>query len=265
MPLSKKLVRRSNELLESIHLWAKKRVETVQVLRGLADELMGHDKNVHVAKVSGSSFSIAGFVLMATGFGLAPVTLGTSTILSAVGGAMCAAGGATAAGSSLVGSKIFKTKLAKVQEIIETDRQAQEPVEKLLNELHREVSELSRGIALDCLSYHKNLAVLIKNLVDVGKCAKAGGRAAVTATGEGVEAVLRSTGIAGNAARFGGFAISAVFLPVDIYTLVTSAIKLNSHGKEEPQAVKKLRDLADKLEREMIEMLKAVRDFKGTP
>ena len=99
---------------------------------------------------------------MATGFGLAPVTLGTSTILSAVGGAMCAAGGATAAGSSLVGSKIFKTKLAKVQEIIETDRQAQEPVEKLLNELHREVSELSRGIALDCLSYHKNLAVLIK-------------------------------------------------------------------------------------------------------
>ena len=265
MPLSKKLVRRSNELLESIHSWAKKRVETVQVLRGLADELMGHDKNVHVAKVSGSSFSIAGFVLMATGFGLAPVTLGTSTILSAVSGAMCAAGGATAAGSGLVGSKIFKTKLAKVQEIIETDRQAQEPVEKLLNELHREVSELSRGIALDCLSYHKNLAVLIKNLVDVGKCAKAGGRAAATAAGEGVEAVLRSIGIAGNAARIGGFAISAVFLPVDIYTLVTSAMKLNSHGKEEPQAVKKLRDLADELEREMIEMLKAVRDFKGTP
>ena len=75
MPLSKKLVRRSNELLESIHSWAKKRVETVQVLRGLADELMGHNKNVHVAKVSGSSFSFAGFVLMATGFGLTPVTL----------------------------------------------------------------------------------------------------------------------------------------------------------------------------------------------
>ena len=49
-----------------------------------------------------------------------------------------------------------------------------------------------------------------------------------------------------------------VFLPVDIYTLVTSAMKLNSHGKEEPQAVKKLRDLADELEREMIEMLKVV-------
>ena len=116
MPLSKKLVRRSNELLESIHSWSKKRVETVQVLRGLADELMGHDKNVQVAKVSGSSFSIAGFVLMTTGFGLAPLTLETSAILSAVGGAMCAAGGAmcaaggaTAAGSRLVVSRSSST------------------------------------------------------------------------------------------------------------------------------------------------------------
>ena len=108
MPLSKKLVRRSNELLESFHSWSKKRVETVQVLRGLTDELLG-DKNVHIAKVSGSSFSIAGFVLMTTGFGLAPLTLETSAILSAVGGAMCAAGGATAAGSRLVVSRSSST------------------------------------------------------------------------------------------------------------------------------------------------------------
>ena len=46
--------------------------------------------------------------------------------------------------------------------------------------------------------------------MDVGKCAKAGGSAATTAAGEGVEEVLRSIGIAGNAARIGGFAISAV-------------------------------------------------------
>ena len=59
----------------------------------LANELYEHDKNVHIAKVSGSSFSIAGFVLIAVGFGIAPVTLGTSTIVSAVGGAMCAGGG----------------------------------------------------------------------------------------------------------------------------------------------------------------------------
>lgn len=82
------------------------------------------------------------------------------------------------------------------------------------------------------------------------------GRTAATAAGEGAKAVLRSIGIAaGNVARIGVFAISAVVLPVDVYTLVTSAMKFNSHGKEEPQAVKKLRDLVDELEREMIEML----------
>ena len=32
-------------------------------------------------------------------------------------------------------------------------------------------------------------------------------------------------------------------------------MKFNSHGKEEPHAVKKLKDLVDELEREMIEML----------
>ena len=37
-------------------------------------------------------------------------------------------------------------------------------MKKLLNELHSEESELSRGIALDCLSYNKNLAVLIKKI-----------------------------------------------------------------------------------------------------
>ena len=100
--LNENLERCSNELTESIQSWAEKRPETIEALRSLAQELLEHDKNVHIAKVSGSSFSIAGFVLAATGFGLAPVTFGTSAILSAVGGAMCAAGGATAAGSGLI-------------------------------------------------------------------------------------------------------------------------------------------------------------------
>jgi len=60
------------------------------------------------AKVSGSSFSIAGLVLMATGFGLAAVSFETSLVLSGGGGAMCARRGATVAGSSIVRSRIFQ-------------------------------------------------------------------------------------------------------------------------------------------------------------
>ena len=258
MARNKNLEKSLVKLTESMQSGVEKRVETVETLKSLANELYEHDKNVNIAKVSGSSFSIAGFVLIAVGFGLAPVTLGTSTILSAVGGAMCAGGGTTAAGSSLLRNRIFKKKLAKAQEIIDADRQAQESVQKLLNELCREVSKLSVGDALDGLSYNKNLVLLIKNLVDIGKLAKAGTKAAATAGSEGAEAFLRTIGIAGNAARIGMFTFSAVLLPVDIYTLVTSAMKIKSHGVDEPEEVKKLKELAAELEREMNEMLEVV-------
>ena len=262
--LNENLERRSNELTESIQSWAEKRPETIEALRSLAQELLEHDKNVHIAKVSGSSFSIAGFVLVATGFGLAPVTLGTSAILSAVGGAMCAAGGATAAGSGLIGSKIFKTKLAKAQEIIEADRQAQESVEKLLNKLYLEISALSVGGAIDILSYNKNIIFFVKNLVDIGNFAQAaGGTAATTVASEGTVALLSSIGVASNVARIGLFTISAVALPFDIHTLVTSAMKIKSNGEEEPEAVRKLKELAGELEREMDKILEALREFHG--
>ena len=262
--LNENLERCSNELTESIQSWAEKRPETIEALRSLAQELLEHDKNVHIAKVSGSSFSIAGFVLVATGFGLAPVTFGTSTILSAVGGAMCAAGGATAAGSGLVGSKIFKTKLAKAQEIIEADRQAQESVEKLLNKLYLEISALSVGGAIDILSYNKNIIFFVKNLVDIGNFAQAaGGTVATTVASEGTVALLSSIGIASKVARIGLFTISAVALPFDIHTLVTSAMKIKSNGEEEPEAVRKLKELAGELEREMDKILEALREFHG--
>ena len=262
--LNENLERCSNELTESIQSWAEKRPETIEALRSLAQELLEHDKNVHIAKVSGSSFSIAGFVLVATGFGLAPVTFGTSTILSAVGGAMCAAGGATAAGSGLVGSKIFKTKLAKAQEIIEADRQAQDSVEKLLNKLYLEISALSVGGAIDILSYNKNIIFFVKNLVDIGNFAQAaGGTVATTVASEGTVALLSSIGIASKVARIGLFTISAVTLPFDIHTLVTSAMKIKSNGEEEPEAVRKLKELAAELEREMDKILEALRQFHG--
>jgi len=113
MAHSKNLEKSLIELRESIQSCVEKHLKTVETVRSLANDLHEHDKNVHIAKVSGSSFSIAGFVLIAVGFGLAPVTLGTSTILSAVGGAMCAGGGTTAAGSSLPRHRKLLAPIAK--------------------------------------------------------------------------------------------------------------------------------------------------------
>ena len=209
------LVTCTTELTSSIRLWSVKRRETVQTLRSLADELMEHHKNVHIAKVSGSSASIGGFVLVATGFGLAAASLGTSLILSAIGGAICAGGGATVAGSSIVQLKIFKTKLATAQEVIDADRKAQEPVQKLLDDLCREVSKESFGSVKNCLACNVSVALLVKNLVNVSNGVHITG----ARTSEGL---LRSIGIAGNTARIGIFAVSIALLPLDIYTVVKS-------------------------------------------
>ena len=54
-----------------------------------------------------------------------------------------------------------------------------------------------------------------------------------------------------------------MFLPVDIYAGVTSAKKITSHGRDKQEAVKKLRQLANGLEREMDGMLEAVREFEN--
>lgn len=263
----KDLVICSTELTSSIRQWSVKRRETVETLRSLADELMEHYKNVHIAKVSGSSASIGGFVMLATGFGLAPVTLGTSLILSAVGGAICAGGGATVAGSSIVQTKIFKTKLAAAQEIIDADRKAQEPVQELLDDLYRQVSKKSLGSVKNQLACNVSVALLVKNLVDVSNgLPLTGVSVASTVVSEGADGLLRSIGIAGNTARIGIFAVSVVLLPLDIYTMVKSLTEIDSvrKGKKEsePEAVKKLRDLADNLENEMDEILRAVDEFQ---
>ena len=263
----KDLVICSTELTSSIRQWSVKRRETVETLRSLADELMEHYKNVHIAKVSGSSASIGGFVMLATGFGLAPVTLGTSLILSAVGGAICAGGGATVAGSSIVQTKIFKTKLAAAQEIIDADRKAQEPVQELLDDLYRQVSKKSLGSLKNQLTCNLSVALLVKNLVDVSNGMNLTGvSVASTVASEGADGLLRSIGIVGNTARIGLFAVSVVLLPLDIYTMVKSLTEIDSvrKGKKEsePEAVKKLRDLADNLEKEMDEILRAVDEFQ---
>ena len=263
----KDLVICSTELTSSIRQWSVKRRETVETLRSLADELMEHYKNVHIAKVSGSSASIGGFVMLATGFGLAPVTLGTSLILSAVGGAICAGGGATVAGSSIVQTKIFKTKLVAAQEIIDADRKAQEPVQELLDDLYRQVSKKSLGSLKNQLTCNLSVALLVKNLVDVSNGMNLTGvSVASTVASEGADGLLRSIGIVGNTARIGLFAVSVVLLPLDIYTMVKSLTEIDSvrKGKKEsePEAVKKLRDLADNLEKEMDEILRAVDEFQ---
>ena len=264
-----KLLTAARELIDKARLWSVQRKNTVRILRELADDILEHHFNVNVARIAGSSSAIGGFALVATGFALAPFTFGSSVILSAVGGALCAGGGAAAAGSGLVRRRIIQKKLAIAQEAMEADQRALKPVQKLLGDLDREVSKIkstSFGELKDRLSFSGSVVMLIKNLVDLGKSAKAGARVATIAAGEGIETAFRAIGIGANAARIGLFAVSAILVPLDIYTLVDSSIQIDNARREkresEPEVVKKLKGLAEALEKEMDEFLGTVNDIE---
>lgn len=94
---------------------------------------------------------------------------------------------------------------------------------------------------------------IVKNCVETGL--KVGARIASTAVSEGGETLFRGLSVAGRVVHIGGFAFGAVLLPFDIYTLVTNSMEIDASRKgendKEPKAVKKLRELADKLEKNM--------------
>ena len=69
----------------------------------------------------------------------APFTLGVSLIISAVGGGVCAVGGATVAGAGITEYFISKKKVAGIQEVIEED-----------NKLAKEIQVLWESIFSKC-------------------------------------------------------------------------------------------------------------------
>lgn len=252
MANQRKLFDQAEQLKALLRDCTPKRKKTVGTLRVLADELMEHHNNVCIAKVAGSSAAVAGFVFTAVGFGLSFVTFGTSLgiVAAGVGLVVGAAGGATNAGSSIAEACIQKGKFETAQKIIDDDRKAIKAFNDLLEGFRKAVedSKIVNGIKAGIASFS-----VVKNLM--GTSFKVGTRVAGTAASEGGEALFKGLSKVGKFAHIGGFVISAVLLPLDIYDLVTNSMKIDASRKgkkdEEPEAVKKLRELAYELEKDM--------------
>ena len=245
-----KLSKQAEQLRAMVRDWIPKRKASVHTLRALADELMEHHCKIQIAKVAGTSASVAGTVVAGVGFGLSFVTFGASLILTAAGLGVGAAGGVTNAGTMITEACIQKGTLNTAQKIIDDDREATEAIEKLLIVFETEAKKiiLKNGLKAGLAG-----AFVVKNCVETG--VKFGARIAGIATNEGSEALFRGLSVAGKVVHIGGFAVSAILLPVDLYTLVTSSKEIDAARKgekvEEPDAVKKLREMADNMEENM--------------
>ena len=171
----------------------------------------------------------------------------------------------TTAGSLITEGCIQKDTFDTVQEIIKKDREATEAIQRLLKELGKEVKKFT----LEGLKMGFSTASMIKNCAEIGF--KLGVRAGATAASEGGEALFRGLSVVGKAAHIGGFAFSAVLLPLDVYTLVTSSMEIDKSRKgkkvKEPEVVKKLKELADELAKGMPdekEFTRQIDDFVST-
>lgn len=250
MAEKRKLLQQAKQLKEKLREWIPKREASVRTLRALADKLMEHHNNVHIAKVAGSSASVAGFVLISVGFGLSFFTFGASLVLSSIGIGVGAAGGVTNAGSMIAEVCIQKDTYKVAQKIIDDDRKAVEAIEMLAQEFEKEAM---KTITANGLKAGVTGALVVKNCVETGL--KFGARIVGIAANEGGETFFRGLSVAGRAVHIGGFVFSAIALPFDLYTLVTSSIEIdaarNGDQDNETDAAKTLRKLADELEMNM--------------
>jgi len=250
MASQSKLSKQAEELKSLLRGWIPKRKATVSTLRALADKLLNHHNNVRIAQVAGSSTSIAGFGVLALGFGLSFVTGGMSLVVAGIGGAIGIAGGLTNTGSTIAETCIQREIFDTAQKTIDEDREATEAIGKLWEEIGKEAE---KSLKINGVKVGFAAAGILKGCAVAGY--QVGVKVGARAVSGGGGALFRGLSVAGKAAHIGGFAFSAVLLPLDIYTLVTNSMEIDASrtGKEEkePKAVKKLRELADELETDM--------------
>ncbi|XP_067044408.1 apolipoprotein L4-like [Acropora muricata] len=255
------LSKRAEKLKSMVGDWIPKRKATVNTLRVLADELQKHHDNVCIAQVAGSSTAIAAVIIGGVGFGLSFVTGGASILVAAgvmagIGAGFGAAGGVVNAGASITKLCIEKNTLKAAQKLIDEDREACKAIEKLRLKFEKEISQ---DIKLKAIKVAGGTGSILKSCAAVGSSAgyKVGVRAVTTAASEGGEALFRGLSKLAKVAHIAGFALGVVTLPMDIHSLVTNSREVHAARRgtrgEEPEQVRKLRALADDLEKKMPE------------
>ena len=85
------------EIYDEIKKMMSYRTKTIELMNSVADKLDEKHKDVNIAKLVGSATGVVGAVVTGAGIVLTPVTLGAGAVVAVGGGAIMAAGTATAA------------------------------------------------------------------------------------------------------------------------------------------------------------------------
>ncbi|XP_022106403.1 uncharacterized protein LOC110987717 [Acanthaster planci] len=215
------------------------RQNTVKVLRDLVAYLTEHHTNAQVAKIVGSTVGLIGSALTIGGFIAAFFTFGASLAVSAVGAGIGAAGGLTTVGG--VATEAITSRITEqgVKKALEDDNAA---YQKFLEAMGR-LKSTWEGMRATVMGV-RSATVVGHGLGVVGGIAEAGAQAASVGRAAG-QAAFKTASAAGRGLAITGIVFSVVAIPIDLYTLITSAEKIGK--KTAPELAKEISKIVEEL------------------
>ncbi|XP_038069720.1 cell invasion protein SipB-like [Patiria miniata] len=215
------------------------RQNTVKVLRDLVAYLTKHHANAQTAKVVGSTAGLVGSGLTIGGFVAAFFTFGASLAISAVGAGIGAAGGLTTVGGMATEAITSKITEKGVQKALEDDNTAYQKFLEALGRLKSTWEDMGAAVM-----GVRSATVVGHGLGVVGGMVEAGAQAASVGKAAG-QTAFKTASAAGRGLAITGVVFSVVAIPIDLYTLVTSAENISS--KTVPELAKEIEKIAEEL------------------
>ncbi|XDV27742.1 hypothetical protein PO909_031228 [Leuciscus waleckii] len=225
-------------------------------LHAIADGLDRFNKKTKIAQITGGSTSAVGGVATITGLILAPFTMGTSLIVTAVGLGVAMAGGLTSASAGITSTVNNSMDRKKVERIVEDYQAKMADLNKSMKFIKQGITNL-RKFNLNKMkkhAYNRDFPCF-DNVFEDGAMA---GKAILTNANE-IMRVMQIANVAGTtAARAVQIAsistgvLTGLFVGMDIYFVAKDSHELKNGAKSEFAA--KIREVANQLQEGLVEL-----------
>lgn len=222
-----------DKMEEHFMVFIRKRLRVKYLLLAEADELEKHLRNAKIVKLTGAPLGIIGTGLGIAGFVSGFFTLGAGFSLCIAGAAVAGAGGALGVGGNITTFVATKCSVSEAKRLLEEDRRATERLKRELNKW----SNLASAAGGVVSTFGKGWSIYTNSMRIANAACNVMDDVACTA--------FRSLSNTARVFQAIGVAVSVVFLPADIYTIVTHSQDI--HKNKIPQTVTYLREVAEQI------------------
>ncbi|XP_035391890.1 apolipoprotein L1 isoform X3 [Electrophorus electricus] len=225
-------------------------------LHSIADSLDRFNWRTKVAQITGGSTSAVGGLTTIAGLALAPVTMGTSLIITAVGLGVATAGGLTSASAGISNSVNNSLDRKKVERIVEDYQCKMADLNKCMNFIKQGIENLRRFnlLKIKRQTYNRDFPGLSSIYEDGAMASKA-----VLINANEIMRVVQIANVAGStAARAVQVAsmttgvLTGLFVGMDVFFVAKDSQELRKGAKSEFAA--KIREVAEQLHQGLVQL-----------